>query len=77
MKELLEKVRQGQIRAIARLITRVENNPQIAEEAIQALYPFTGQAHIIGITGSPGAGPSGSRCAWRNSGCTRATSTSS
>lgn len=58
MKELLEQVRQGQIRAIARLITRVENNPQIAEEAIQALYPFTGQAHIIGITGSPGAGKS-------------------
>ena len=58
MKELLDQVRQGQIRAIARLITRVENNPQIAEEAIQALYPFTGQAHIIGITGSPGAGKS-------------------
>jgi len=58
VKELLDQVRQGQIRAIARLITRVENNPQIAEEAIQALYPFTGQAHIIGITGSPGAGKS-------------------
>jgi LAO/AO transport system kinase len=58
VKELLEQVRQGQIRAIARLITKVENSPALAEQAIQALYPHTGQAHIIGITGSPGAGKS-------------------
>jgi len=56
--ELLEQVRQGQIRAIARLITKVENSPAAAEKAIQALYPYTGRAHIIGITGSPGAGKS-------------------
>ncbi len=58
MKELLEQVRQGQIRAIARLITQVENSPTAAEQAIQALYPFTGKAHVVGITGSPGAGKS-------------------
>lgn len=58
MKELLEQVRQGQVRAIARLITRVENSPAVAEQAIQVLYPHTGRAHIIGITGSPGAGKS-------------------
>ncbi len=58
MKELLEQVRQGQIRAIARLITKVENSPAAAEQAVQALYPHTGQAHIVGITGSPGAGKS-------------------
>jgi GTPase len=58
MKELLERVRQGQIRAIARLITQVENNPAAAEEAIQALYPHTGRAHVVGITGSPGVGKS-------------------
>ena len=58
MNELLEQVRQGQVRAIARLITRVENSPAAAEKAIQALYPYTGQAHIIGITGAPGAGKS-------------------
>lgn len=58
MKELFEQVRQGQIRAIARLITRIENSAEVAEAAIQALYPHTGQAHIIGITGSPGAGKS-------------------
>lgn len=58
MNELLEQVRQGQVRAIARLITRVENSPAMAEQAIQALYPFTGKAHVVGITGSPGAGKS-------------------
>ena len=58
MNELLEQVRQGQIRAIARLITRVENSASAAEQAIQALYPYTGKAHVVGITGSPGAGKS-------------------
>ena len=58
MNELLEQVRQGQIRAIARLITQVENSPTAAEQAIQALYPHTGQAHVVGVTGSPGAGKS-------------------
>lgn len=58
MIDLLEGVRQGQTRAIARLITRVENSAAAAEQAIQALYPDTGRAHIVGITGSPGAGKS-------------------
>ena len=58
MKELLEQVRRGQIRAIARLITQVENSATAAEQAITALYPYTGQAHVVGITGSPGAGKS-------------------
>ncbi|MCP4419023.1 MAG: methylmalonyl Co-A mutase-associated GTPase MeaB [Chloroflexi bacterium] len=58
MKELLEGVRQGKIRAIARLITRVENSPAAAEQAVLALYPHTGRAHVVGITGSPGAGKS-------------------
>lgn len=58
MNELLELVRQGQIRAIARVITQVENSPAAAEQAIQALYPHTGQAHVVGLTGSPGAGKS-------------------
>ena len=58
MNDVLEQVRQGQIRAIARTITQVENSPKAAEQIIQALYPHTGQAHVIGITGSPGAGKS-------------------
>ena len=68
MKALLEQVVQGQIRAIARVITRVENNTAVAEEVIRTLYPHTGKAHIIGITGSPGAcsqGPSSERRSMR------------
>lgn len=58
MNDLLEQVRQGHIRAIARLITQVENSATAAEQAIQALYPYTGHAHVVGLTGSPGAGKS-------------------
>lgn len=46
------------LRSLARLITRVENSSQAAATAVSALYPHTGQAHIIGITGPPGAGKS-------------------
>jgi LAO/AO transport system kinase len=60
--ELINKVRdgirQGHRRAIARLITQVENDRLAAEEIIRALYIDTGQAHIIGITGPPGSGKS-------------------
>lgn len=43
---------------MARLISRVENSETAAATAVTALYPFTGQAHVIGITGAPGAGKS-------------------
>jgi LAO/AO transport system kinase len=56
--DLLDKVRQGNVRAIARMITLVENSDEAAHTAVSALYPDTGQAHIIGITGSPGSGKS-------------------
>ncbi len=60
--ELIDKVRggirEGNRRAIARLITQVENNKPTTEQIIKALYPDTGQAHIIGITGPPGSGKS-------------------
>lgn len=58
MEDLLARVRQGEIRAIARLITRVENSDAAAETAVRALYPHTGQAHVVGVTGAPGAGKS-------------------
>jgi LAO/AO transport system kinase len=51
-------VRQGRPRAIARLITLVENDETVAETAVPLLHPHTGQAHIIGVTGPPGAGKS-------------------
>ncbi len=43
-------------RALARLLTRIENNAAAAELA--ALYPYGGQAHLIGVTGAPGTGKS-------------------
>lgn len=58
MDDLLLQVRQGRPRAIARLITLVENSETAAETAVTALYSATGQAHIIGITGPPGSGKS-------------------
>jgi len=44
--------------AIARAITRVERGGQDARNLIRALFPFTGHAHIIGVTGAPGTGKS-------------------
>jgi len=56
--DLLEKVKEGNDRAIARVITLIENSDKAAHTAVSALYPSTGQAHIIGITGPPGSGKS-------------------
>ncbi|MEZ4770128.1 MAG: methylmalonyl Co-A mutase-associated GTPase MeaB [Caldilineales bacterium] len=48
----------GDRRALARTITLVENDGQDAHAMLAALYRSTGQAHIVGITGSPGTGKS-------------------
>ncbi len=56
--DLIKQARLGQTRAIARLITRVENSATAAAEIVPLIYAATGQAHIVGITGSPGAGKS-------------------
>jgi LAO/AO transport system kinase len=45
-------------RALPRLATLVENEHPSGEAALQALYPLTGRAHVVGITGPPGAGKS-------------------
>ncbi len=58
MIDWIDKVRQGQPRAIARLITRLENSDEAAQQIVKALYPQTGQAHIVGVTGAPGSGKS-------------------
>ncbi len=44
--------------ALARLITLVENRTPDASTIIERIYPMTGHAHILGITGPPGAGKS-------------------
>lgn len=48
----------GNKRACARLITAVENNHEEAEKIIRDIHQYTGNAHVIGITGPPGAGKS-------------------
>jgi len=55
---LIERLLTGDRRAIARLITIIENDGADAQEALAALYPHTGQAHIVGVTGAPGTGKS-------------------
>jgi LAO/AO transport system kinase len=44
--------------ALARLLTAVENRSPVAEAAVRRLYPSAGRAHLVGITGPPGAGKS-------------------
>jgi len=55
---LSERARLGDRRALARLLTQVENRTPKGEEALRALYPHAGRAHIVGITGAPGSGKS-------------------
>ena len=56
--ELADAAVAGDRRALARLLTAVENRTPTAEAALRRLYPTTGRAHLVGITGAPGAGKS-------------------
>lgn len=53
-----ERIRSGDTRALARAITTVENRADGSAELLKALFPTTGRARIIGLTGAPGAGKS-------------------
>jgi LAO/AO transport system kinase len=44
--------------ALARLLTKVENNTPEGRDALMELFPHTGRAHLIGVTGAPGTGKS-------------------
>jgi LAO/AO transport system kinase len=55
---LAEMVRNGDIRAAARLMRDIDDNRPQAVDNLKQLYPCTGNAYIIGITGPPGAGKS-------------------
>ena len=55
---LINKARKGDHRSIARLISMAENESPEAIDVLKELYPHTGHAHIVGITGPPGAGKS-------------------
>lgn len=56
--EFTEKLFAGDPRTIARAITRVENGTHGAAELMKAVFPRTGKATVIGVTGAPGAGKS-------------------
>jgi LAO/AO transport system kinase len=56
--ELIEKMLKGDKRACARIISIVENDYDEADDIIREVYQYTGKAHVIGITGPPGAGKS-------------------
>ena len=58
LEALLEGVRGGDQRALARAITLVENGDSLSYELISALYPETGRAYSVGVTGPPGVGKS-------------------
>jgi LAO/AO transport system kinase len=58
MTGLAEKVIAGEPRAIARLITQVENNAPDAVEVMKQIHRYAGNAHVIGVTGVMGSGKS-------------------
>jgi LAO/AO transport system kinase len=51
-------VRAGDKRALARAITLVENSDPLAYEVVREVYPDTGSAYVVGVTGPPGVGKS-------------------
>jgi LAO/AO transport system kinase len=55
---LPERARNGDRRALARLLTAVENRTSAGELALRELYPLAGAAHLVGVTGAPGSGKS-------------------
>ncbi|MGW7576583.1 methylmalonyl Co-A mutase-associated GTPase MeaB [Streptomyces sp. NPDC054765] len=56
--QLVEQARQGRPRAVARLISLVEGAAPELREVMAALAPLTGNAYVVGLTGSPGVGKS-------------------
>jgi LAO/AO transport system kinase len=61
--ELVARARAGDARAVARLISLVEDESPLLREVMAALAPHSGRAKIVGITGSPGVGKSTSTSA--------------
>lgn len=70
--ELAGRARTGDRRALAQLLTAVEERTPIGEAGLRVLFPQTGRAHLVGVTGAPGTGKSTLVAAligeWRRSG---------
>ena len=55
---LVDRVLAGEVRAASRLMRRIDDEDPAATADLQKLFPRTGRAYVLGITGSPGAGKS-------------------
>ncbi|HVT04672.1 MAG TPA: methylmalonyl Co-A mutase-associated GTPase MeaB [Thermoanaerobaculia bacterium] len=55
---LVDGIREGRYRALAQAVSLVERDDPAADRLLAEIYPSTGKARILGITGSPGAGKS-------------------
>ena len=55
---LTKSILEGNRLALARLLTQVENDSSEGRAALAELFPHTGKAHLIGVTGAPGTGKS-------------------
>jgi LAO/AO transport system kinase len=55
---IIKKITSGDIRTVARLIHEIDDGIEAARDVLKELYPYTGRAYIIGITGAPGVGKS-------------------
>jgi LAO/AO transport system kinase len=58
VQDLVERLLSGDRRALARMVTLIENNAPVARQYLAELHLHAGSGHIIGITGAPGAGKS-------------------
>src|ERR1051326_2789905 len=54
----VDRIRAGEVRALARAISAIEDNRPESRDLLKALFPHTGNARVIGMTGAPGAGKS-------------------
>jgi LAO/AO transport system kinase len=55
---MTERILQGDVRATARLIREIDDGVPAAQNILKELYPHTGKAYVVGITGAPGVGKS-------------------
>jgi GTPase len=58
VEEWAKQLRAGDVRALSRAISAVEDHEPAAEELLRVLFPFTGKARLSGVTGAPGTGKS-------------------